>query len=84
MQFNLFKHPIILLKLVASVMYIIMGVLCGLNPRLVMNFYDGLPINFVYALAALLCIYGAYRLYRVIYEIRELTQVEEDTKHEEG
>ena len=61
-----------------------MGVLCGLNPRLVMNFYGGLPINFVYALAALLCIYGAYRLYRVSQDIRELTQVEEDTNHEEG
>ena len=49
-----------------------------------MNFYSGLPINFVYALAALLCIYGAYRLYRVSQDIRELTQVEEDTNHEEG
>ncbi|MFI5173010.1 MAG: hypothetical protein ACHQFW_11500 [Chitinophagales bacterium] len=67
MQKNLFNQPVLLLKLVASVMYITMGIIILAVPGLI----NGLGQTFSYALSAVLIIYGIFRLIRVLGEFKE-------------
>lgn len=67
MRKNIFNQPVLLLKSVASVMYITMGIIVLAIPGLI----SWLGPTLSYALGALLIVYGIFRLIRVVAEIRE-------------
>lgn len=78
MQFNILKHPIILLKSVAAIMYMVMGILILLNPELLQQLINGLTPTLTKALAALLIVYGIFRLNRIYNEIKLLKSDEQE------
>jgi len=78
MRINLFKHPVLLLKSVAAVMYIIMGILIIAEPLLLQKLIEGLTQTLTTALAGLLVIYGIFRLMRVYQDIKALKTVENE------
>lgn len=83
MQNTIFNHPLTLLKLFASVMYITMGGLVLLYPGAVMNLYNGITLPLTRALGALLIIYGSYRLYRAISDYKEIKASSDDVLDDE-
>jgi len=78
MPINLFKHPVLLLKSVAAVMYIIMGILIIAEPLLLQKLIEGLTQTLTTALAGLLVIYGIFRLMRVYQDIKALKTIENE------
>jgi len=78
MRINLFKHPVLLLKSVAAVMYIIMGILIIAEPLLLQKLIEGLTQTLTTALAGLLVIYGIFRLMRVYQDIKALKTIENE------
>lgn len=83
MRNTIFNHPLTLLKLFASVMYITMGGLVLLYPGAVMDLYNGITLPLTRALGALLIIYGTYRLYRAITDYKEIKASSVDEQEDE-
>ncbi len=73
MRFNIFKHPVLLLKSFASLMYIAMGLTLILIPDLIV----ALGKTYSYALGVLLMIYGIFRIIRAIAEAKEINHENE-------
>jgi hypothetical protein len=78
MRNTIFNQPVLLLKLVASVMYISMGLLVALWPQAFGDMLAGITPTLVKTFAALLIVYGIYRLYRVIQDLNSLNQQRSD------
>jgi len=78
MRNSIFRHPVLLLKLVASVMYVTMGILVLLVPDMLSNMLEGITPLLVNLFAALLIVYGFYRLYRVVTELSEINKPDND------
>ena len=78
MRNSIFRNPVLLLKLVASVMYVTMGILVLLVPDMLSNMLKGITPLLVNLFAALLIVYGFYRLYRVVTELSEINKPDND------
>lgn len=72
MRFNIFKHPVLLLKAFAAIMYVIMGILIIAEPQILQKLLNGLTQPLTFALAGLLVVYGIFRLLRVYKDIMAL------------
>ena len=73
MRFNILKHPVILLKSFASVMYINIGFILILIPDLII----ALGKNYSYALGIVLLVYGIFRMIRIVSEAKEIMRENE-------
>lgn len=73
MQQSFFSHPVLVLKLIASIMYVTMGSLIAAMPQAFGDMLAGITPMLVNIFAGLLIVYGVYRFYRVIREYREIT-----------
>lgn len=78
MQNSIFRHPVLMLKLFASVMYVTMGLLIGLMPDAFGSMLEGITPALVYTFSGLLIVYGVFRFVRVIREYREYVKNTED------
>lgn len=74
MRNTIFNKPVLLLKLVASVMYITMGILIALWPGAFGTMLSGITPLLINIFCLLLIVYGFIRLYRVIKELNSLNQ----------
>lgn len=74
MQKNILQQPVQVLKLVASIMYLLMGIFILIVPSILDGLKLGAALN--YTLAGLLIVYGTFRLVRVVGELRA---TDEDT-----
>ena len=72
MRNTIFSHPVILLKFVASVMYIVMGVLISLMPEAFGDLLSGITPLLVNAFTVLLIVYGVSRFIRTRNEYRDI------------
>lgn len=73
MRFNILKHPVLLLKSFASVMYIAIGLILIIIPELIV----ALGRTYSYALGIVLMVYGIFRIFRVVTEAKEIIRENE-------
>ncbi len=73
MRFNILKHPVLLLKCFASVLYIGIGLILILIPE----FIVALGRTYSYALGIVLMVYGIFRIIRVVSEAKEIKRENE-------
>lgn len=83
MQNSIFRHPVLLLKLFASVMYITMGLLIGLMPEAFGSMLEGITPDLVYAFSGLLIVYGIFRCIRALREYRTYASQNEEEEYAE-
>jgi hypothetical protein len=74
---HIFRHPVLLLKAAAAIMYLVMGTLIFLDHNILANMVNGLSPLYIRLLAILVFVYGLFRAYRLRKDYLQLFRTDE-------